>query len=279
MVNEEIFMERMYTDIELIDKYQRGMANKEEKAEVQNRLLADNKFRKLFDDLEVMSEGIRRTGARTSVEEKLAQLEATLEDEGETNRSDQPEVDIGEAREESQPEVIVLWYQNTAFRVAASVVLLLAAWFVFYPVNRVNNQDLVAEYFVPYSNTNPKTRGDAIEPKDITAEAFNAYDSKDYKASIPLFEQAVKNGDNYISNNFYLGNAYLAIGESERAVETFKTVIEAESGLTDAAKWFLALAYLYADNTEMTIRTLKNVRDFGEDYYAEKANKLLKELE
>ena len=52
MVIKDISMEAMYTDIELIDRYQRGIANEDEKHEVQNRLLKDSNFRDLFDDMD-----------------------------------------------------------------------------------------------------------------------------------------------------------------------------------------------------------------------------------
>ena len=280
MVNKEIFMEGMFTDIELIDKYQRGSANEVEKREVQNRLMADGDFRKLFDDMEVMPEGIGRSGARSSLEEKLATLDAALEDEDESNNSVQREVDIGNSDEKSAPKVIILWFQKPVFRaIAASVVLLMVAWFAFGPNNSVNNQDLLAEYFEPYANTNPKTRGEVLESIDVTTEAFTAYDQEDYAASIPLFEQAIKESDNHLLNTFYLGNAYLAVNKSDSAIKAFSTVMEAGKGVAGVAEWYLALSYLQADNTEKAIATLKDVRDHGETFYAEKANKLLNELE
>ena len=280
MVNKEILMEGIFTDIELIDKYQRGSANEVEKREVQNRLMADGDFRKLFDDMEVMSEGIRHSGARSSLEEKLSKLDSTLEDEEESNNSEQYDVEFGNTEEEQPPKVIILWYQKPVFRaIAASVVLLMVAWFAFGPNNSVNNQDLLAEYFEPYANTNPKTRGEVLESIDVTTEAFTAYDQEDYAASIPLFEQAIKESDNHLLNTFYLGNAYLAAGDGQKAIKAFSSVIEASIGLASVAEWYLALSYLQADSTEKAIATLANVRDHGEAFYAEKANNILNELE
>ncbi len=280
MVNKEILMEGIFTDIELIDKYQRGSANEVEKREVQNRLLGDSNFRKLFDDMEVMPEGIRRSGARSSLKEKLAKLDAALEDEEESNNAVQRDVDIGNTDEKSQPKVIILWFQKPVFRaIAASVVMLVVAWFAFGPMNSVSNQELLAQYFEPYANTNPKTRGEVIEPKDITSEAFTEYDQGNFMASIPLFEQAVKESGDHLLNTFYLGNAYLKVGDGDKAIIAFSTVVETGKGLAGVAEWYLALSYLQADKVEKAIATLINVRDHGETFYAEKANKLLNELE
>ena len=280
MVNKEILMEGIFTDIELIDKYQRGSANEVEKREVQNRLLGDSNFRKLFDDMEVMPEGIRRSGARSSLKEKLAKLDAALEDEEESNNAVQRDVDIGNTDEKSQPKVIILWFQKPVFRaIAASVVMLVVAWFAFGPMNSVSYQELLAQYFEPYANTNPKTRGEVVESKDIATEAFTVYDQENYLASIPLFEQAVKESGDYLMNTFYLGNAYLAAGDGESAITAFSTVVEAGKGLAGVAEWYLALSYLQADKVEKAIATLKDVSDHGETFYAEKANKLLNELE
>ena len=280
MVNKEILMEGIFTDIELIDKYQRGSANEVEKREVQNRLLGDSNFRKLFDDMEVMPEGIRRSGARSSLKEKLAKLDAALEDEEESNNAVQRDVDIGNTDEKSQPKVIILWFQKPVFRaIAASVVMLVVAWFAFGPMNSVSNQELLAQYFEPYANTNPKTRGEVIEPKDITSEAFTEYDQGNFMASIPLFEQAVKESGDHLLNTFYLGNAYLKVGDGDKAIIAFSTVVETGKGLAGVAEWYLALSYLQANKVEKAIATLINVRDHGETFYAEKANKLLNELE
>ncbi len=280
MVNKEILMEGIFTDIELIDKYQRGSANEVEKREVQNRLLGDSNFRKLFDDMEVMPEGIRRSGARSSLKEKLAKLDAALEDEEESNNAVQRDVDIGNTDEKSQPKVIILWFQKPVFRaIAASVVMLVVAWFAFGPMNSVSNQELLAQYFEPYANTNPKTRGEVIEPKDITSEAFTEYDQGNFMASIPLFEQAVKESGDHLLNTFYLGNAYLKVGDGDKAIIAFSIVVETGKGLAGVAEWYLALSYLQADKVEKAIATLKDVSDHGETFYAEKANKLLNELE
>ncbi len=280
MVSKEINMEGMFTDIELIDKYQHGMATEKEKQEVQSRLVADSNFRKLFDDMEILPEGIRRSGARSSPEEKLARLESALEDEEESNDVDQHEVDIGKDDAEQQPKVIILWYNRPVFRaIAASVVLMVAAYVAFGPMNSVSNQELVAQYFEPYSNTNPRTRGSEEEAKDITSQAFNAYDRGNHAASIPLFVKAIEDTDEDLLNTFYLGNAYLATGDSDKAIKAFTMVVEAEKGLAGVAQWYLAGSYLQADQTEKAIATLKEIRDHGEAFYAQKAGKLLNELD
>jgi len=279
MVIEKNIMERTFADIELIDRYQRGTASVDEKREVQNKLLDDGKFRELFDDLEIMSEGIRRSGARSTIEEKLANLDGAIEEEDESNSFDQPEVDTGDAHEESKPKVI-LWYNQPVFRaIAASVVLLVVVWVAFGPMKKVNNQELVAEYFDPYDNANSPTRGEGVASKDIAAEAFTAYDLGDYRSSIPLFEEALENEDDVLMNTFYIGNAYLATGDGKKAISSFSTMVETGKGLAGVAKWYLALAYLQADSTEKAISTLKDVRENGEVFYAKKAGNLLNALE
>jgi len=273
MVIKEKFMDGMFTDIELIDKYQRGTANKEEKHDVQNRLVEDSSFRKLFDDMEVMSEGIRKSGAKSTLEEKLAKLDTAVEDKDESN-SEETEEDIGSA-----PTKVFVWYNSPVTRaIAASVVLIVVGWVAFGPMNKVNNQELVVQYFEPYANVKSPTRGEIIDIDDTAVEAFIVYDRGDYEASIPLFIEVIKNGIEPLMNTFYLGNAYLEAGDSENAIISFSMVVKAEKGLAGIAEWYLALSYLNNDNVDKSIASLKHVKDYGEEFYAEKAGDLLSKL-
>ena len=66
-------------DIELLDCYIMGMLDDIEKAKVENRILKDEDFRKLWNDLIIIIEGIKRSGSKTTVQEKLYKLEEALE--------------------------------------------------------------------------------------------------------------------------------------------------------------------------------------------------------
>ena len=276
MATKQNVMETMLADIELIDKYQHGTANTTEKQDVQNRMVNDASFRSLFDDMEVLSEGIRRSGAKSTLDEKLAKLDLTVDDDEEPGTKE-IEIDVGIDGPRSKE---VLWYHNRIIlAVAASVVLLLVAWVAFGPERQVSNSELVAQYFSPYDNENAQTRGEQIGQTDgIIAEAFISYDRGDYQASIPLFVDALQMKED-VDITFYLGNAYLATNDSENAIISFQTVKKAGNDVTGRTDWFLALSYLHNENAEEAIKLLEDVRDHGEAYYAAKAIELLQKIE
>ena len=66
-------------DIELLDCYIMGMLDDIEKAKVENRILNDEEFRRLWNDLIIIIEGIKRSGSKTTGKEKLYKLEEALE--------------------------------------------------------------------------------------------------------------------------------------------------------------------------------------------------------
>jgi len=142
-------MNNKNTDIDKIDRYIQGLSSDKEKSEIQKRMAEDKEFRNLFDDIEIMTEGFRRSGASSTLEEKLELLEKTLNEEDEDN----PE------EEEKDPKIIIFWYQQPFVRaIAAGIALVAVAWFALGPLGSVSNQELFAENFSPYPNTYGSTR-------------------------------------------------------------------------------------------------------------------------
>ncbi len=275
MVIESNGMKQLFKDFELIDKVQQDMANEAEKTMVQTRLISDAKFRKLFDDMEVLSEGIRRSGAKTTLEQKIQTLENSLVKE------EQEAHEAHEAHNESLEPTIIKWYNRSSVRaIAASVVLVIASWVAFGP-NPMTNQEIVATFFEPYQNTNSNTRGgnEEITSEDLTMKAFAAYDLEKYETAIPLFIEASEGNVDQSMNAFFLGNAYLAVGDGENAIVSFKFVLNEEKGLAGIAEYFLALSYLQAENAEQAKISLINVRDHAEKFYSDKAMQILDKLE
>ena len=65
-------------DIELIDCYIMGMLSDMEIANVENRILNDEGFRRLWNDLIIIIKEIKRSGSKTTRKEKLNKLEEAL---------------------------------------------------------------------------------------------------------------------------------------------------------------------------------------------------------
>ena len=293
-------MNKLFTDIELIDRYLRDQSKSDERHIVKMRLVTDAKFRRLFDDIELMIQGIKETAVHTSREEKLNHLrnfynetfesseddifddddeeggdEKTFGSSSEDYEGPIPGSGLGKSKVISFPAADVLRKYKVA--VAAAVTLLIAAWFVIFQMNPVTNEELFAENFVPFSNLDNNKRS-TDEVLSERKQAYTAYDQGNYEHSALLFEKIIPESDNQLLDIFYLGNAYLAIGSTEKAIKNFNIVLENETGLATVAKWYLGLCYLKAEQTDLAREMLLEVRNSGDDR-AEKAAGILRKLE
>ena len=284
-------MENRFSNMEKIDRYINGQLRDDENAEMRQRIAEDEGFRKLFDDLEIMAEGIRKSAAETSVEEKLAKLKQTvhLEEGFETDKS----TNDPEANEEiklAPPEtedpqsdntfvlrfpVAEIFYRYKV-AIAATVSLVVVAWFALNQLIPVSEEKLFAENFVPYPSTSGSTRGNT-ENDNSRDKAHLAYASENYALAVGFFEELKLQSDFSLTDRFYLGNAYLVLGDGEKAVETFSMVVAEGNGLKVLAQWYLGLSYLQLGDTDNTVEVLSEVRDAGVEK-SEEAGEILKKL-
>lgn len=135
------------------------------------------------------------------------------------------------------------------------------------------NERLFAENFEPYRNiVNPVVRGsDNLSEED---QAFQAYEQQDYQRAVQLFQTLRQtNEEDYIL--LYLGNSYLALDNTDKAIEYFK-LIETDS-LLPQTQWYLALAYLKADNKADAIHHLA-VLKYSQDFKAEESAEILEKI-
>jgi tetratricopeptide (TPR) repeat protein len=74
----------------------------------------------------------------------------------------------------------------------------------------------------------------AIEEDPQFIEAHSAYadflmGNNRIKEAIPLYEKAIQlNPKIYVDNNYYLGGAYMSVGEYEKAIPCFDKIIKTE---------------------------------------------------
>lgn len=276
-------------DMEMIDRYLRGEVSEDEKAKISQQIAEDQEVRELFDDMEIMAEGIRSSATDSSVEEKLAVLSATI------HLEEDMEADPSEADEESEPEIqkssdpqsdntIVVKFPiaDLIYRykvaIAASVALVAVSWFAIDPFASSTGPELFVEHFKAYPNDIVGVTRGADQQVDERGEAYLAYDQGDYAKAVDIFSRVWENSNNETLDLFYLGNAYLMIGSSEKAIASFKMVADAQSGLTLDAKWFLGLSYLQTEELDKAKVVFSELAELGKDY-AEDAEEILDELD
>ena len=256
-------MKKEYNDIEQLERYQRGKCTVDETQLVESRLARDEDFRELLDDMELMMQGLRRTSEGTSIEDKIEQLRSTLQDLDE--------------QEEKEAINLNSWVSRNraSLSIAATISLLVASVFVFR-TSTTNPDSLFQNYFEPYENLNSALRDNQQEVDDI-ALAYIAYEQENYEEAARLFENANSKNTELLTHLFYQGNAYLAIGEAEKAIALFQIVSESNSILQDTAKWYLALSYLKAKELEKCKELLDQIL-LANNGFSKRADDILNQL-
>jgi tetratricopeptide (TPR) repeat protein len=247
-------------DIMLIDRFLSDDLNSEERNAF-NKKLEDPAFKKLFADEKIVRLGIEYSTLK-NISSELQDLEASL-----------PEVEINLAKERK----LIPW-NNNAFKIAASLLLLVAASYVIYRYTKQPDLKLAFENnFEAYPNEFYIPKRGEVTPENNKTKAFEYYDAKQYKDALIYFDRlTASDKDNII--NFYEGNAYLATGESEKAIKIFKNLIKDQKFIfIDQCKWYLGLAYLKTQRIADAKKIFSELKE-GQSTHRERATEILEEL-
>ena len=236
-------------DIELLERFVNNTLSAEERASVAKRLEQDSSFKQLLADLKLLQEGIR-ANSREELKTLFQEIEMSLPG--------------------SMPDAKVVSWKPWLIGIAASIVLIAAA-IAIWPQQK-SNEELFAKYFEPYPNViMPTVRGDLEADTTLMAKAYRAYDRGDYEKAIRFFEQVgVKDEGVYM----YMGNSYLAIDSTEKAITCFEKVISDFDAFDDQAEWYLGLALLKKDQINESKKILTKIGS-GKSSYGKKAKVIL----
>ncbi|MGJ8591038.1 MAG: tetratricopeptide repeat protein [Aquaticitalea sp.] len=159
---------------------------------------------------------------------------------------------------------------------AIAALFLIALTVNFFMNGDINKDNLYATYFEPSKNVSaPIVRSDADE--NLLNDAFMAYSDGNYQKAIPLFETiyaTTKNSELL----FYEGNALLALGKTNEAIEKFEEHLQYSDMLTNRSHWYLALAYLKIKDSKTAKLQLKTLLKSDETFKKEEATSLLKKM-
>lgn len=128
------------------------------------------------------------------------------------------------------------------YAIAACIIIGLSVYGVKFFTNTTNSDDLFAQNFEPYRNiVLPIERGEGLETTE--EEAFFKYETKDYKNAILGFESEFSQTQKpYFL--FYSANAYLAIGNTKKAIPLLEKHQTFNDDFYEKSRWYLALAYI-----------------------------------
>ncbi|WP_179021216.1 hypothetical protein [Winogradskyella forsetii] len=230
---------------ELIALYFEGKLNTSEKARFEDLLQNDANFKAQVTLEEEVKTAIIST-KKDDLRQRLQQLE--------------------------QPKKKSKYY---LIAIAASLVIALGIFSLLKPEQTLSNQDLYAQHFEPYSNIiAPASRGE--ETEDEKSEAFRYYDSKDYETALHKFKILyTSTKESYYL--FYQGVCELELSNTQNAIAIFKSHQNYTDKLFTQSNWYLALAYLKANNTKDAKVLLKTI-SIEKSYNYKAAQHILKNL-
>lgn len=184
--------------------------------------------------------------------------------------------ELYEPQKEAKVKKMIPWRQ--LLLVASMVLFGLFAWW-FWPQAAQSLDPILAEHYQPF-NLVLAQRGKPAD-KEIN-QAAQLYHSKNYKAAIPILENALKdsaNEDLHAQLRLALAIARFENGDTEKAFQPLHQIIESNDlFLSDQARWYLSLFHLQLDQNESAIPYLEFLANKnGADKNAE-AKGILKQL-
>ena len=134
--------------------------------------------------------------------------------------------------------------------------------------------DNYANYFEAY----PMDIYDRSDANVLGSQAKTAYENKNYTAAIPTLTQLIES-DAAIQWKLYRGISYLESGNIQAAITDLQQVQNAnDMTWSDHGSWYLALAYLKADNPALTKSTLQSLISSPDADHLKEAKELLGKL-
>lgn len=232
--------------IELFDNYMNGNLSDDVALAFESKLKTDSELKKEFDLYRLIIAGIVEQGAN-GLKEKLKVRE--------------------EFHRRSRTNI------KMYYKIAAAILLLLAAAFLILKWSySPDPQSLYLAYYEPYPNI--------VDPLDRTSnsEVFSAYQLYELGKYNETIEKLSAIPGKIITppSLFYLGQAYMATSEWEKALDCFQK-IEDESSYYQTAQWHIALIFLKLNDIEQVEKQLGIIIDQKGDYQKQ-ALALKKEL-
>lgn len=173
-------------------------------------------------------------------------------------------------------KVIKLFEEKTyaTSGIAAAIVLaLVVGALLIFGVQNQSADNLFASYYQPDEAVMIVRSGSNPEDIDLK-EALLAYHEKNYDNAIALLDKQ----DNNILAKYYLGLSYLETDRIDKAINTFKSIIDHNKNLfVEQAEWYLALCYVKNNQEEEAKIWFEKIAD-SESIFKEKAKRVIKNI-
>ncbi len=183
------------------------------------------------------------------------------------------------ASSESEPDrpnikqIRRIWFR-AAVIVAFAVILSIL---IFRPFRGKPARDLYTAYYKEFPLTGQMS--ELSRTDDDLLFAIKVYEAGDYERAIVLFEMLADSAGLREYSLFYAGHAYMHLNLTDKAIETFQTLLKEAAGeLTPATRWYLALCYLKTGQAESSKELLVQLKE-SDSPYRKDARMLLRDLQ
>lgn len=305
-----------YYNEDIMDAFLTNALSKEEMAAVQTKLEEDPAYAEALD----LHENIRKALKLKAIQAQIQSISIDLGQEGfyEQAAKDELEETLVEAikTQKAQESVAEIsgeleakgFYQKTGeeapaetsgggtvrsmfnmryIGIAASILLVVGAFYLLMPGQNVGGNALYASYFSPPAEDVSEDlemllegTGFATNKEELLEikEGLKAYVKKDYNKTISVFEPFLAKDSKAFDQNqlrYLLAVSQMAVEDTDAAIENLK-LLERVDGFNkkEGVDWYLALAYLKEKNHLKAKAYLDSVKE--SEQYGPAASDLLK---
>lgn len=136
---------------------------------------------------------------------------------------------------------------------AVSLAILITFWSL--GVFKSGHEKLFASYYQPDSGLITSM---GVSDSYEFEVAMIDYKSEKYKEAIDKWMPLLQDNENNDTLQYFLGNSYLAMGQTDKAIESFKRVLEKANGtFRDDAHWYLGLALIKENRISEAIEEIE----------------------
>lgn len=158
---------------------------------------------------------------------------------------------------------------------AAAVVLIAFSGFGYW-MTRHPERRLADAYIRPYSNTIPLSRSQSS--LTLLEEAMSEYEAENYTLAKDKLKLFLQEQPDHTAANLYCGISALISGEAEESLPYFeKAALSEDTRISEAAKWYRALAHLRVGRADIAKKELMEIAT-GKGYLTESADALVKQM-
>lgn len=232
---------------ELIEKYFEKNLSEEEKIRFDKMLIEDVDFKNEFEFYSELKNAVT-VSERQKIKKEIQQFEAI----------------------EDKPVFTLKRY----FPYAAILLIMVSFW-VYFVINRPNNDNLYLTYFEAYPNIEISNTRSEPNEKSVIDDAFIAYDTEDFKKANELFDLALKiSNTDYIQ--FYKAISLMKLNQHKEALKLFE-VTNWTTSYKEKSMWFQSLCYLKLNQTKEA-KTMLSILSKKYSFKNKEAKELLSKL-